>query len=239
MRFSAVFFDLDDTLVDNRTAERHGLQVVATSMGIDPSLAEQRWSTSLRSTWHLALEGRMDVTESRRQRIRAIAAPNPISDFDADQHLAHYQAVYRQHWKPFPEVLEVFGGLLAAPGLALAVVTNGMPDQQADKLRAIGLPGLVPHLVTPAIAGFRKPHSGIFHYACTRFGCLPEQCIHVGDHFDDDVVGAKAAGLTPVWLRRNSLDLAAAPGHDCIDNLYGLADILELPIPSTKIVGEA
>ncbi len=49
--------------------------------------------------------------------------------------------------------------------------------------------------------GLRKPDSAIFALALRRLG-EREGVWHVGDNLATDVAGAKAAGLTGVWLNR-------------------------------------
>lgn len=46
---------------------------------------------------------------------------------------------------------------------------------------------------------FRKPNPRIFQLALEKAGLLPGQVWYVGDHYECDIVGAKAVGMTPVW----------------------------------------
>ena len=46
---------------------------------------------------------------------------------------------------------------------------------------------------------FRKPNRRIFDLALERAGLLPEDVWYVGDNYLCDVVGARNAGLFPVW----------------------------------------
>ena len=53
--------------------------------------------------------------------------------------------------------------------------------------------------------GLKKPDPRIFHLALDRTGLSPGEVVHVGDMIDD-VVGAQAAGIMPVLIRRASVD---------------------------------
>lgn len=46
---------------------------------------------------------------------------------------------------------------------------------------------------------FRKPNRRIFELALEKAGLQPEDVWYVGDNYNCDVVGAKNAGLFPVW----------------------------------------
>ena len=53
--------------------------------------------------------------------------------------------------------------------------------------------------------GFAKPDASIFRLALNKLPVEPENVWHVGDSLTTDVAGAKAAGLTAVWLNRSGL----------------------------------
>jgi FMN phosphatase YigB (HAD superfamily) len=47
-----------------------------------------------------------------------------------------------------------------------------------------------------------KPDPGFFVAAAAAVGADVSECVHVGDRVDNDVVAARAAGMTPVHVRR-------------------------------------
>lgn len=51
-------------------------------------------------------------------------------------------------------------------------------------------------------AGAAKPDGKIFAIALEKHHCQPQQAWHIGDSFQEDYQGAKAAGLRAVWLQR-------------------------------------
>ena len=46
---------------------------------------------------------------------------------------------------------------------------------------------------------YRKPHRRIFEFALQKAELTPEEVWYIGDNYECDVVGAKNAGLFPVW----------------------------------------
>jgi putative hydrolase of the HAD superfamily len=54
----------------------------------------------------------------------------------------------------------------------------------------------------------RKPQALLFDTAAARLGFAPQEIWFVGDRLDTDIAGARAAGMTAVWLRPPG---AAAP----------------------------
>jgi putative hydrolase of the HAD superfamily len=100
-------------------------------------------------------------------------------------------------------------------GLRLVVVSNW--DVSLHTVLAnVGLAPRVDAILTAAEAGVRKPAPAIFAQALDLAGVAPQFAIHVGDSLEEDVAGARAAGIEPVLLSR---DGAAAPGVRTIPSL--------------------
>jgi FMN phosphatase YigB (HAD superfamily) len=74
-----------------------------------------------------------------------------------------------------------------------------------------------------------KPDPALFQTALTRANAIADYAIHVGDAYLLDVLGARAAGITPVLLDRERRYDAALLDCPVIDDLYGLLALLELP----------
>jgi putative hydrolase of the HAD superfamily len=101
---------------------------------------------------------------------------------------------------PFPDALEGLGALRRR-GLALVVVSNwdcSLPDW----LGPTGLLELVDGVVTSADVGAAKPDPAVFRRALDLAGVDGAGAVHVGDSLDNDVQGARAAGIRPILVRR-------------------------------------
>ena len=57
-------------------------------------------------------------------------------------------------------------------------------------------------VVSSGELGAAKPSPEFFAKAAAAAGVPPEECVHVGDRVDNDVVAAQAAGMTAVHLTR-------------------------------------
>jgi putative hydrolase of the HAD superfamily len=91
---------------------------------------------------------------------------------------------------------------LRARGLRLVCVSNwdiSLPDvlERCDLLTAVD------GVVTSAGAGARKPDPAIFEAALDVAGTLPAEALHVGDTREEDVDGARAAGIEALLLDRD------------------------------------
>ena len=70
-------------------------------------------------------------------------------------------------------------------------------------LARAGLDPLLDAVVTSASVGVRKPGVAIFQRALEVSGARADQAVHVGDSVEDDVAGARAAGIEAVLIRRD------------------------------------
>lgn len=88
---------------------------------------------------------------------------------------------------------------LAAAGTRV-VVGGNQPTAFQRVVERLDLPV---HAVTSSGSlGVAKPDPEFYRRIAAVAGAEPERCVHVGDRLDNDVIGARAAGLTAVWLRR-------------------------------------
>lgn len=102
--------------------------------------------------------------------------------------------------------VELFPGVVAAltqlgEQYRIIALTNGNAD-----LKKIGIDGLFDAHITAASAGAAKPSAVIFEAAIQAAGYSAAETLHVGDHPEFDVLGAKAAGMPSVWLNRLGID---------------------------------
>lgn len=62
---------------------------------------------------------------------------------------------------------------------------------------------------------YRKPNRRIFELALQKTGLGAEDVWYVGDQYECDIVGAKGAGLTPLWYI-GAIDMAYVPKDDVL-----------------------
>jgi putative hydrolase of the HAD superfamily len=107
-------------------------------------------------------------------------------------------------FRPFPEVKPVLAQIRAA-GTRTVVVSN-WDSSLEDVLVELGLRAELDAVVSSGACHVAKPAPAIFAEALRRAGAEPEQAVHVGDSLEEDVAGARAAGIEPVLLVRGGAD---------------------------------
>lgn len=124
----------------------------------------------------------------------------------------------------YPDVKPTLAGLAS---YRTGVVSNADVDHLEAALRRNGL--AFPVVVSSESARCYKPEPEIFFDALGRIGCRPQDALYVGDSQEDDIVGARRAGLKIAWLNRRGESLkpdVPEPDHE-ITTLRQVLDILQ------------
>ena len=107
---------------------------------------------------------------------------------------------------------------LRAAGLRLGVVSNS-DGRVEEALRAAGLREYFDVVIDSALVGVEKPDVRIFQAALDALGVAPEEALYVGDLYEVDVLGARAAGMQAVLLAAETADEVRCPTTQSIEDL--------------------
>jgi putative hydrolase of the HAD superfamily len=170
---------------------------------------------------HLEGSDRAAVARLRRRCAEEMRAALPERVRDAlpldDLEVAMIAAL---RFRPYPEVPAALEELRRR-GLRLVVVSNWDVSLH-DQLAQDGLGRLVHGIVSSAELGAAKPAPPAFTHALTLAGVPAEEAAHVGDRVEEDVEGARAAGIEPVLVVRDGKPPALRPPVWTIRSLHEL-----------------
>ncbi len=216
-----VFFDLDDTLYDHRTASRAALRALREE---HPSLRRRSlewlyatYATALETGHRRLMAGRTTPAASRAGRMVEVfgAAGEEISAREAVRRSAIYHAVYRANERAVPGAAGLLGSLRRRH--RIGIVSNNRTREQRGKLGRIGLAPYIDLLVTSEMTGCSKPDPRIFAYALRAAGVSAPHAVMVGDSWVADVRGALAAGVGAVWFNRDRRPLPEPVDVGCVE----------------------
>jgi len=83
----------------------------------------------------------------------------------------------------------------------LAVISNATSNLCRRILKENELDKFFQVIVISRDLGIRKPDPRIFHYTLEKLQVKPDEAVHVGDSIEQDIMGAKRAGLKAVWIK--------------------------------------
>jgi len=231
-RFRAVFFDAANTLVHPHPPVGELYARTARKYGVDVSAADVQ--AAFRRSWEvLQVKAAGDPVrygigeaDGRRwwhalvaETFRPLGLPQPFDTFFDELYtlFAHPDV-----WRVYPEVEEVLR-TLKARGLTTGVISN-WDVRLGPLLEGLGIRPYLDHVVLSAIVGWEKPHPRIFESALELVGIPASQALHVGDNYQQDVVGAQQVGIYAVWLRRRGTDQADCPVVSSLRDLLPMID---------------
>lgn len=109
----------------------------------------------------------------------------------------------------------------------LALVTNGAPDLQREKIRGANLAQYFDTILISGEVGVGKPDCRIFRMALDALAASPSETVMVGDSLTRDILGAQQAGLKGMWLNRQGNDTTSQVTPDVrIANLNQMLELL-------------
>jgi putative hydrolase of the HAD superfamily len=188
---------------------RHGVQVAADALARAEPPAKKRLDTG----------ATVQATNDQQRgwtyfNLVLDEAGVPLSDATAAA-LAELNVYHQQAnlWESSPDEVRPALVQLRSRGLRLVVVSNAN-GRLHHLFERIGLLDAFDFVFDSHHEGVEKPDPRYFEIALARSGATASETVHVGDLYYVDVVGARAAGITPVLF-----DVAG---------LYGDADCLRV-----------
>lgn len=160
--------------------------------GQDPNLATLReWVPAYqRATWSSALRDHSVADVVLAERLAAL-----------------FLQQRRTRHALFPDVETLLRALRGSYRLAL--VTNGAPDMQREKVQAVGLDADVDVITISGEVGVGKPGAQIFTLTLRQLDVPAAAAVMVGNDLGRDIVGAHNAGLRGIWINRTGATLRA------------------------------
>jgi len=212
-RIRAVFFDLDETLLDDDCCMHEAVARTCATLGkrypqIEPNrlattyvrVSDELWTGygNVPRTSSTGSSGGRDIRLEVWGKALAVYGL-PTQDL-AIEAVDLYSQERRASYELFLDVHEVLQALYQK--FILGVISNGPGDTQREKVHVTGLGAYLHVLVISGELGVGKPESGIFLKALEYAQVIPGEAIYVGDSLTSDVVGAKGIGMYAVWLNR-------------------------------------
>jgi putative hydrolase of the HAD superfamily len=201
-RPKAVLLDFYGTLA--RATNWISVDLVLAEHGVElgDELRNRYWNDGMDGIEHLEHSASRDhYVAWQQERILAMLSETDLHPGEYDLVLQKLRAGNEARvLEAYDEASEVLAAL-RGEGVALAICSNWDWDL-AEAVEEAGLTHSVDVIVSSAWAGARKPHPRIFEHTLAKVGVPAADVVFVGDTWGPDVVGPRAAGMTPVYLRR-------------------------------------
>lgn len=256
-KIEAIFFDLDQTLLEEENANKEAFRVTcSTAKRKYPNINIKRLYTSVEyhadrlwsqcvlfkymdniqvSFWealctgfpcndHYSKQLKLWAPKYRQNTWAEALSDQNILDYDLAEKLSR-QFIWerRSRFHTFPEVKNVLECLRKTS--RLAIVTNGDPSLQREKIWNAGLDQYFEEVIVSGTLGVGKPDPMIFLYALSLFNLQPQNLLMVGDNLERDILGAQKTGIKGVWINRSR-----RPNKTAIQPDFEIASLTELEL---------
>lgn len=221
--YTNVFFDLDGTLRHSDPPARDVFYQFAAEFGLEIT-PEQRIEVERWVNWYWAdskeLLEDLDsfgpwrdnrdfwVNHARRQFIQLGTEKTFAEELALVVTVKMWEAYESEDCVP-DDVIPTLTGLRQA-GFKLGLVSN-RSEPLDEIVEILGFMGMFDLVLAAGEVGWYKPDPRLLLIAAERLGVEPGETLYLGDNFHADVMGASAAGMTPVLLDPRGL----YPEADC------------------------
>ena len=190
---SAVIFDLYETLITEYDPEFRADAPPHERLG----LTQEDFDRERTAGYHARMTGKFpDYSSLLREICRAckiVPPENEISLMQAERLAAKARPFERVD----PRIIEMLQ-TLKRTGYHIGVISNCTYDEIAA-WESSPLSKQVDVPIFSCMEGIAKPDPAIYQLACDRLGIESDAVIFVGDGGSDELNGAAATGLKPVW----------------------------------------
>ncbi|MGI8999743.1 MAG: HAD family hydrolase [Candidatus Limnocylindria bacterium] len=203
----AVFLDIGDTVMRPNPSWEHVYAMAFGEFGFEVDMDDLH--AALRRAYHhggWGMDGGFDPTEETSFQRTVFIDAAAIAELglqpmpDAFYRRLSELFMVTSHWHIFPDAYPALIALKAR-GLVVGAVSNWVWNLP-ELLHALDLVKQFDFIAASARIGFEKPHPRIFQWALEQANVPPESVIHVGDHVDADVEGARGVGIKGVLIDR-------------------------------------
>jgi 2-haloacid dehalogenase/putative hydrolase of the HAD superfamily len=230
LAIEAIFFDIGDTLVSDSPTLEERIWAASARCGIDYD--RDRLPAAIRRVEDYALEAYVDGDTTDDPAVMVRTASRLLQELGTGQARAG-DLVQAFAEIPFERVLHADAlpmiDTLKGRGFKIGVVSDWDP-LLPELLSGWDLMPRLDGLAVSAIVGCMKPDSRLFRHALKDAGVDAACALHVGDFYELDVAGARAAGMSALlfdWRDR-------VPNADCprVTSFSGVVEyLLALPSP--------
>lgn len=209
-QISALTFDLDDTLYDNRQVilrtEQEALSFVQNYHPALKTLQNSEFHRLRQALRETEPDIYHDLTEWRRRAVEQAMLDAGLTASEAalgaEASMAHF-AKWRSRIDVPQETHDTLAAL--AEKWPLVAITNGNAQPEL-----FGLGDYFEFVLRAGPDGRSKPFNDMYHLAAKRLNVPLGEILHVGDDLTTDVAGAIRCGMQACWIKPENADLMQA-----------------------------
>lgn len=217
MRYTDLVFDLYGTLVDIHTEENelvwektalyfgfYGAPCTGEALQADFAKAMQAREAKAGQSYECFPDIPFEEVLAELLRARGVRKNVKQLAINAAQ---LFRIASIEYIRVYPGVTDALA-TLRSKGYRLWLLSNAQAIFTAYELRLLGLDGLFDGILLSSDYGFRKPDTRFYHALTQAHQLDPARCLMIGNDRETDIAGAKAAGMSTLYMHT-----ALTPSH--------------------------
>lgn len=201
---SAVFFDIDDTLLDNYCAFRCTLKEFFPDLSADEDYFKQLYCNFRRHSEEIYQRHLIGKRDSKHRYDRWLALLEALGKTDSNVvELEDYYHVCQSN-QTLTSEMRILLQVLKKSGVLCGVLTNGFTNKQQRKLEQLEINRFIKskwQFISESF-GDAKPNVSCFQKVAVQLPDNITQIFYLGDSFKNDIIPAHAANWKPIWLNQ-------------------------------------
>ncbi len=224
-----IYFDVDDTILDHKSAERAALQLTHDHFAelkiISIQDLWQHYHANNVTLWQDYGNGKIDRPFLEYNRFARTLTDLNISSIDPDVMRAFYMQCYQDNWRWIEHAENVLDVLIQT--YPIGFLTNGFRELQRAKADQFKLWSYTKYYVISEEVGYMKPSPEIFDYATKLVNFAPHEILYVGDSFTSDILGASNFGWKTAWFTKSQDPDSIRHATFAFDDLQKLPELIQ------------
>lgn len=231
MKYTTIFFDLDDTILDTVQNSKDALQELYSDYQFSNYFSDFnnfyfRYQSINTHLWDLYEQNQIEKDYLMSERFAKTLEDHKTISKDQSLEINYdFMSRVSNRKNIISGAIEILDYLQAK--YKMYVVSNGFKEVQDKKIWNAGVGNYFNKVILSDHVGKNKPHPVIFSYALNEACANASDCIMIGDNIKTDIIGAKNSGIDQIWYNPKGLeDINNVSPNYTIESLSQLRDIL-------------
>lgn len=230
MKYTTIFIDLDDTLIDTVDNTIQTLKEMYADYGFEKYFGSYEnfftvFQTNNLANWH-AYERNL-ITKDQLIKARFLGVFRNIDDVKDEEALKinedYIDRIVRKD-KLIEGAIDLLDYLKSR--YKISTISNGFTEMQFRKIESAGLTSYFDKVILSDEVGINKPDPKIFHHALREAGIVKEEALMIGDNYFSDITGAYNSGIDQIWFNPGNKPEAGIKPTYTVKSLSDIKNIL-------------
>lgn len=230
MSYKFIYFDLDDTLLDHKSAEQSALRDVHKHFTLFDEVSVRdlvdTYHDINKKQWDLYSNRKVSRDELQRNRFEQTLQQLTLKGDQYDKVGSYYMQCYQNHWKWINGAEDTYQQI--AKKYPVGILTNGFAETQRKKVSKFDFHKSAKQIVITEEIDALKPDPKVFRHATELADVAADDILYVGDSFSSDIQGGSRFGWNTAWYTQNGSEQLHQKADFVFSDFNHLIKLLDL-----------